>query len=83
MTHLRVHLNFLIGSIEVLYIYIYIYMRVHIKGVMKLGHIAYQARFEPTPFSFWVCVLTISLLRLPNMIILSKPTCLCVSLLQS
>ena len=49
-------------------------------AVMKMGNIAYVAGFELTRIALWDGVLTITPPKLPDIISLPTPTCLCGSL---
>ena len=49
-------------------------------GVMKMGNSVYRAAIEPTSLAFRASVLTITSPRLPDIITLYTPTCLCGSL---
>ena len=45
-----------------------------------MENIVPRAQIEPTPLAFWVNMLTVLPPRLPEVIILPTPTCLCGSL---
>ena len=70
-----------------IYIYIYIYIHTHTyirtcRGVriLRMGNIARRVGIEPIPLAFWTSMLTITPHRLPNVITLPTPACICDSL---
>ena len=50
-------------------------------GVVKMGNIVPRVGIEPTTFSFWASILTITPRRLPDITILPMPTYLCAFML--